>query len=55
MKENGQWKIAQFSNAPVEILSSNGYGFGTVDEKQASDILKRYENEGKLLNHKGKL
>lgn len=33
--EDGAWKIAEMSNAPIEILIDKGYGFGSADERIA--------------------
>lgn len=52
--QNGEWKLAEFSDAPVESLVALGYGFDTPDERQAvTQYLRRYQ--GHFVNRKGEL
>lgn len=53
VKENGVWKFVEYSTAPVDILSNDNLGFGTQDEKQMGDILKK-RYSGVFSNHDGK-
>ncbi|HDX9613032.1 TPA: hypothetical protein ROY01_004143 [Bacillus toyonensis] len=39
VKENGQWKIAELSIAPVSIIVSKRIGFGTAHEKKTAEEL----------------
>lgn len=53
-KENSEWKVLQESDAPIEILVSDGFGFNTESEKIAMNILnERYK--GNIINKEGKL
>lgn len=54
VQENGEWKIAQFSTAPVDIFVANKIGFSTEDEKKLAENFEK-RNEGKFLNRKGEI
>lgn len=50
----GQWKIIELSQAPMDIINSLGYSFGSQDEKDAVKIIKaRYK--GNYINKSGEL
>ncbi|EEM02684.1 SpoIID/LytB domain-containing protein [Bacillus pseudomycoides] len=52
-QEQGKWKIAQIADAPVNIITSNGLGFNTQDEKEMQTIIEqRYK--GKFVNRQFK-
>jgi hypothetical protein len=40
VQENEQWKIAEMSVAPVDIIVSRGIGFGTAHEKKRAEELR---------------
>jgi Stage II sporulation protein len=52
--ENGNWKIAQFSTAPVDIFEAEGKGFGTYDEREMANMLKQ-RHHGKIINRQGEI
>jgi hypothetical protein len=54
VQDGGQWKLAQFSTAPVHAILKKGHGFGTSDESKAGDLYKKRE-KGIYLNRNGKL
>lgn len=55
VKESGQWKMASYSIAPVDIVSDSGEGFNTVDEGIAIATQKRREFGGMIVNKEGAL
>lgn len=54
IKEDGQWKIAQYQIAPVDIIVSRGLGFNTGDEKKTIQIFEE-KKQGNIVNKEGKL
>ncbi|KAA9013560.1 SpoIID/LytB domain-containing protein [Niallia endozanthoxylica] len=55
VKESDQWRMASYSNAPVDIVSASGEGFNTVDEGIAIAAQKRREYGGMIVNKEGAL
>ncbi|MBB2483459.1 DUF4829 domain-containing protein, partial [Bacillus sp. APMAM] len=54
VEENGEWKIAELSAAPVDVYVDNNIGFGTEDEKEQAKIFEK-RKEGIYLNRQGKV
>jgi hypothetical protein len=53
-QKNGEWKISQFSTAPVDLFVAQRLGFGTSDELGMANILKqRYL--GNVVNRSGRI
>lgn len=53
-KENGQWKIVEISDAPVESLYGTDYSFNSRTERTALEIInKRFQ--GNIVDSKGAL
>ncbi|MBL0389194.1 SpoIID/LytB domain-containing protein [Tumebacillus sp. ITR2] len=52
--ENGTWKVAEFSSAPVDTITSRKQGFGTTDENQMSQMVSN-RHKGLFLNRSGKV
>ncbi|KAA9013561.1 hypothetical protein [Niallia endozanthoxylica] len=40
VQENNQWKLAEMSVAPVDIIVSKGIGFGTDHEKKRAEEMR---------------
>ena len=53
-KENGQWKIVEISDAPVESLYGTDYSFNSHTEKVALEIISE-RFQGNIINSKGAL
>ena len=47
-KENGEWKIVEESDAPVEFLSETQYAFNSSAEEKALEIVNARINGANL-------
>ena len=47
-KENGEWKIVEESDAPVEFLSETQYAFNSAAEEKALEIVNARINGANL-------
>ncbi|WP_139491960.1 SpoIID/LytB domain-containing protein [Brevibacillus dissolubilis] len=52
VKEQGEWKLAELSSAPVSAIAEAGIGFRTADEKEMAKLDSEKVN-GKILNRNG--
>lgn len=55
VKEDDEWKMAEFSVAPVDLISKNNEGFNTEDEKKVIELQKRRVFGGAVTNQQGNL
>lgn len=53
--EDDHWVIVEASMAPVNIIQSAGYGFGTMEEARAAEIERVREKTGKFVNPRGEV
>lgn len=53
-QDNREWKISQFSTAPVDLFIEEDLDFGTPDEKEMALILKQ-RFKGEFVNRSGRI
>jgi len=54
VREEGAWRVAQFSGAPVEWLADSEVAFGTASERTAAEVL-RARDRGWIVNATGQV
>ena len=52
VQEDKAWRLAEMSEAPVELLAEMGQGFGTDGEKDATKV-RQARTKGNIINAKG--